>query len=68
MKNINAIDSIKYINLTKKDMLELINKTFPDEEVGKVIDELCEKVNAEWHVLMMHYLLKIIGDRWLDKI
>lgn len=34
MKNRNIIDSVKHINLTKKDMLELINKTFPDEEVG----------------------------------
>lgn len=34
MKNINAIDSIKHINLTKKDMLELINNNFLDEEVG----------------------------------
>lgn len=40
----------------------------PDNELGKVRDELCEKVNAGWHVLMMHYLLKIIGDRWSDKI
>lgn len=34
MKNRNIIDSVKHINLTKKDILELINKTFPDEEVG----------------------------------
>lgn len=34
MKNRNVIDSVKHINLTKKDMLELINRTFPDEEVG----------------------------------
>ena len=36
MKNRNVIDSVKHINLTKKDMLELINKTFPDEEVGNL--------------------------------
>lgn len=34
MKNRNVIDKVEHINLTKKDMLELINKTFPDEEVG----------------------------------
>lgn len=35
MKNRNVIDSVKHISLTKNDMIELINKTFPDEEVGK---------------------------------
>ena len=35
MKNRNVIDSVKHINLTKNDMIELINKTFPDEEVDK---------------------------------
>lgn len=34
MKNRNVIDSVKHISLTKKDMIELINKTFPDEEVS----------------------------------
>lgn len=34
MENRNVIDKVEHINLTKKDMLELINKTFPDEEVG----------------------------------
>lgn len=34
MKNRNIIDNVKHISLTKKDILELINNTFPDEEVG----------------------------------
>lgn len=38
-----------------------------DNELGKIRDELSEKVNA-WHVLMMQYLLNAIGDRWSDKI
>ncbi len=40
----------------------------PDNELGKIRDELYEKVNAGWHIIMMQYLLEIIGDRWIDKI
>ena len=39
----------------------------PDNELGKIRDELSEKVNV-WHVIMSQYLLKTIGDRWSDKI
>lgn len=39
----------------------------PDNELGKIRDELSEKVNV-WHVIMTQYLLKTIGDRWSDKI
>lgn len=39
----------------------------PDNELGKIRDELSEKVNT-WHVLMMQYLLETIGDRWSEKI
>lgn len=39
----------------------------PDNEPGKIRDELSEKVNV-WHVIMTQYLLKTIGDRWSDKI
>lgn len=34
MKNTNNIDSVQHISLTKKDIIELIENTFPDEEVG----------------------------------
>ena len=34
MKNTNRIDSVQHISLTKKDIIELIENTFPDEEVG----------------------------------
>ena len=34
IKNINVIDIIQYNNVTKKELLELIDKAFPDEEVG----------------------------------
>ena len=31
----NAIETTHHAHLTKKNLLELIDKTFPDEEVGK---------------------------------
>lgn len=34
MGNRNVIESVCHTQLTKKEVLELINKTFPDEEVG----------------------------------
>ena len=34
MEKRNVIDNIQYTSLTKKEILELIDKTFPDEEVG----------------------------------
>lgn len=34
MENRNVIDTTQHIQLTKKEILELIDKTFPDEEVG----------------------------------
>lgn len=40
----------------------------PDNELGKIRDELYEKIKVGWHVLMMQYLLGTIGDRWSDKI
>lgn len=30
----NVIDKVQHNSLTKKELLELIDKTFPDEEVG----------------------------------
>lgn len=34
MKNRNMIDRVQHNNVTKKELLELIDKAFPDEEVG----------------------------------
>lgn len=34
MEKRNVIDNMQYTSLTKKEVLELIDKTFPDEEVG----------------------------------
>ena len=34
MEKRNVIDSVYHTRLTKKEILELIDKTFPDEEVG----------------------------------
>ena len=34
MEKRNVIDNIQHTSLTKKEILELIDKTFPDEEVG----------------------------------
>lgn len=34
MKNRNVIESIQHTQLTKKQIIELINKAFPDAEVG----------------------------------
>lgn len=34
MKNRNVIETVIHTALTKKELIELINKTFPDEEVG----------------------------------
>lgn len=34
MEKRNVIDNISHTQLTKKEVLELIDKTFPDEEVG----------------------------------
>lgn len=34
MKNRNVIEAVIHTALTKKELIELINKTFPDEEVG----------------------------------
>ena len=37
----------------------------PDNELGKIRDELCEKLNSGWHVMMMQYLLEVIAERWI---
>lgn len=34
MEKRNVMESVQHTQLTKKEVLELINKTFPDEEVG----------------------------------
>lgn len=34
MEKRNVIDNMRHTSLTKKEVLELIDKTFPDEEVG----------------------------------
>lgn len=34
MEKRNVIDNMQHTSLTKKEILELIDKTFPDEEVG----------------------------------
>lgn len=34
MENRNVIETVIHTALTKKELIELINKTFPDEEVG----------------------------------
>ena len=39
----------------------------PDNELGKIRDELCKKVNSGWHVIMMQHLLEVIAERWLDE-
>lgn len=40
----------------------------PDNELGKIRDELYEKINAGWHVIMMQYLLEVIAERWIKGI
>lgn len=35
----------------------------PDNELGKIRDELYEKLNSGWHVMMMQYLLEVIAER-----
>ena len=39
-----------------------------DNELGKIRDELCEKVSSGWHIMMMQYLLEIIAERWINVI
>ncbi len=34
MENKNVIGTIMHATLTKKEIIEIINRTFPDEEVG----------------------------------
>ena len=34
MKNRNVIDRVQHTNVTKKELIALIDKAFPDEEVG----------------------------------
>ena len=34
MENRNVIESVQHTGLSKNELLELIKKTFPDEEVG----------------------------------
>ena len=34
MENRNVIETVIHTALTKRELLELINKTFPDDEVG----------------------------------
>ena len=34
MEKRNVIDSVQHTSLSKKELIELIRKTFPDEEVG----------------------------------
>jgi hypothetical protein len=34
MKNRNVIETVIHTALTKRELLEVINKTFPDDEVG----------------------------------
>lgn len=34
MKNRNVIETVIHTALTKRELLEAINKTFPDDEVG----------------------------------
>ena len=40
----------------------------PDNELGKIKDELYEKLNSGWHVMMMQYLLEVIAERWIKGI
>lgn len=40
----------------------------PDNELGKIRDELYEKLNSGWHVMMMQYLLEVIAERWIKGI
>ena len=34
MENRNVIDRVQHTNVTKKELIALIDKAFPDEEVG----------------------------------
>ena len=34
MENRNVIETVVHTSLTKRELIELINKTFPNEEVG----------------------------------
>lgn len=34
MENRNVIETVNHAALTKRELLEVINKTFPDDEVG----------------------------------
>lgn len=34
MENRNVIETVVHTALTKRELIELINKSFPDEEVG----------------------------------
>ena len=34
MKNRNVIETVVHTALTKRELIDLINKSFPDEEVG----------------------------------
>lgn len=34
MENRNVIDGITQVSMTKREMIEAIKKTFPDDEVG----------------------------------
>ena len=34
IENRNVIDTVQHTHVTKKELLELIDKAFPDEEVG----------------------------------
>ena len=34
MENRNVIDRVQHTNVTKKELISLIDKAFPDEEVG----------------------------------
>lgn len=40
----------------------------PDNELGKIREELYEKLNSGWHVMMMQYLLEVIAERWIKGI
>jgi hypothetical protein len=35
MKSRNVIEAIQHSNMTKERLINMINKNFPDEEVGK---------------------------------
>lgn len=34
MENRNVIETVVHTTLTKRELIDLINKSFPDEEVG----------------------------------